>query len=122
MIKVTKFNLQQLLQNHGKKDIGTTVKHLPDIKGDSFILDFETLLKETRKTKCKGSHLLNYIVLASFRDYYLYQLNGSNTLNRELCILTDKEVVENPYLERYGNNIQFKLEPSPDIIRKTRAQ
>lgn len=113
MTQITRFNLDTLIRHHGRNDIETITRMLPGFSGDSYILNYYKLEAQSKKLKCSGDHLLNYIALASFRSYYNYVTHGDNTLDAALCPLSDNEVIINPFINRYENRIHFLLEPSP---------
>lgn len=108
-----RFDLKKILQEYGKRDIEVIVDHLPDYTGDSYLLNYSRLHRESKQLKCEGVHLINYIVLASFRDFYMYKSTGNNTLHADLCPLTENEIIKNPFIEKYGQEIKFLLEPGP---------
>lgn len=113
MNKVIKFDLTNLMRNYGRRDIEIIVHRLPQYLGDSYILNYKKLVAQSKRLKCLEVHLLNYVVLASFRSFYNYKTQGDNTLDAALCPLSDKEVINNPFINRYGGKIHFLLEPSP---------
>lgn len=108
---ITRFNLDYLLANYGKRDVTVMIRRLPEMPGSSYILNYDKLLAESKKLKCSGTHLINYIVLASFRDYRRYILDGVNTLPAVLCPLSKEDINNNPYIERHGKELKFLLEP-----------
>lgn len=117
-MRISRFNLDKLIRDCGKYDIIKIVRNLPYYTGDSYILNYHTLLKCSENTKHKGGYLIDYLVLASFRDYYDYITYGDNSLDARLCPLSDEKIAINPYINRYGKNIIFTLEPSPAELKR----
>lgn len=117
-MQVTRFDLNQLVRHYGSKDIRSIVKHIEEFRGPSYILDLWNLKAQVKKPKCTGYHLLNYIVLASFRSYESFLNSGDNTLLVDFCPLTKQDIVNNPYINRYGNKIHFLLEPDPAELKR----
>lgn len=112
-MKILRYNLDNLVRQVGIHDVDKLVKEMYKYPGDSYILKPYNLHRELKYMKCSGTHLINYIVLASYRDYYRWYRYGDNTLDAALCPLSDNEIAINPYINRYGKNIHFLLEPSP---------
>jgi len=109
MKNIVKFDLDKLLRSKGTKDIEVIVRGMLLYPGDSYVLEYNRLLRKSRNLKCDGTHLLNYIVLASYRSYFDL-LKGDSTLDAMLCPMSNKDIIENPFLNRYGNRIHFMLE------------
>jgi len=110
---VVRFSLAELIRHKGKGNIYSIVSSLPKYPGSSYILNYSRLLKEAKGLKYASVDLVNYIVLASFRDYYRYTEFRDSSLDLSLSPLTGLQVLENPLLDIREKRIIFLLENRP---------
>jgi len=85
-------------------------KHLygHDLKGDSFLLNPESLLKNELGANIK--QIADYIGLASFRSYLDYELFNKKSLNLKHTTIDLNVIKKNPLLNIVNNEIHFKYE------------
>lgn len=84
------------------------VKELPNCRGQSFLLNYEGLKKWY--WKYHSTDIINYLVMASLRDYNHCKTFNDYTVERDLVTLNDGQLYLNKLIWVKNSKIYLKYE------------
>jgi hypothetical protein len=109
MKKPLRFNIERSIRSiRGHITARELVHTLPKTTGSSFLMDYDSLFRTVFQHN--ETDVINYIVLASKRDYRYAMTTGDYSLDANFCHLPRKELDRNKLLTYKNQRIYFLYE------------
>lgn len=110
---LVKFDLKKVLSN--SRTITQIVSNILKYPGQSFLINYTSLLQKYRNYD--STDIMNYIILASYRDYYYAITNNDFSLDWNMIPMTKRQLDLNKLIWYKNGRIFFRFEEESTLSR-----